>query len=111
MVRNTTSGVTRAKCIPLVPRLSDKDEQRMQVAIGENKETKKVENKDQQYVITSGPDGVLWVSLQPLLSDIRLELARQMVAEDAVRVQALETVAGFVESLIREGATNVANTH
>ena len=58
-----------------------------------------------RYVIAEGPDGIFWVSLQPLLIDIteRLDAARENNAAGVIH--AMESVRAFISALISEGNT------
>jgi hypothetical protein len=57
----------------------------------------------QRYIITNGPDGITWVSLQPLLADINEQLDKPEIAENQLVVDSLFAVKSFVIALIEEG--------
>jgi hypothetical protein len=56
-------------------------------------------NFQTQYVLTSGPDNITWVSLEPLLSDLR-KLYDSI--EEPHMQNHVATVINFVNSLILE---------
>lgn len=58
-----------------------------------------------RYVIAEGPDGIFWLSLQPLLHDVteRLDAAREH--NDPHVIHAMENVRAFISALISEGNT------
>jgi hypothetical protein len=55
------------------------------------------------YVITSGPDGTLWVSLQPLLDDINDQMANPEVMSNQLVADSLFAVRAFIAALVDEG--------
>lgn len=56
-----------------------------------------------RYKIQNGPDGINWVSLEPLLEDINEQLDNPEVAENQLVVDSLFAVKAFIEALISEG--------
>ena len=52
-----------------------------------------------QYVLTSGPDGITWVSLEPLLSDLRK--LYDSIEEPSIQNH-VANVINFINSLILE---------
>ena len=58
---------------------------------------------DQTYKITPGPDGILWVSLQPLLRDLRIERAKCELEGNYIAAQKVDVVIAFIDALISEG--------
>ena len=56
-----------------------------------------------RYVIKEGPDGTLWLSLQPVLQDISEQLDQPEVAENQLVVDSLFAVKAFIEAMIDEG--------
>ena len=65
-------------------------------------------NQQTRYKIVSGPDGILWVSLQPLLHDI-IEQS-QNCANNPEITRPLETVRSFISALIAEGTSTQEET-
>jgi hypothetical protein len=55
-----------------------------------------------RYVITNGPDGTNWVSLEPLLQDIIEQLDNPENSENQLVIDSLFAVKSFVQSLITE---------
>jgi hypothetical protein len=56
-----------------------------------------------RYKIQNGPDGINWVSLEPLLEDIVEQMDNPEVSENQLVVDSLFAVKAFVEALISEG--------
>ena len=58
-----------------------------------------------RYVIAEGPDGIFWISLQPLLHDVseRLDAAREH--NNPHVIHAMESVRAFISALVSEGNT------
>ena len=56
-----------------------------------------------QYVITTGPGGIHWISLEPLLADVKKAMSDERAKADPVVFHHLETVKAFVDALISEG--------
>lgn len=57
-----------------------------------------------RYKISEGPDGIFWVSIQPLLMDIQDQLQSPELPE--VAVHPLECVESFLKALLQEGSIN-----
>lgn len=58
-----------------------------------------------RYVIAEGPDGIFWISLQPLLLDITERLDAARADNHNAVIPALESVQAFVNALVSEGNT------
>lgn len=57
-----------------------------------------------RYKIAEGPDGIFWVSLQPLLADVKERIdAAEQESVDHMTHHAMKSVEAFVNALISEG--------
>lgn len=60
-----------------------------------------------RYKIVTAQDGIHWVSLQPLLEDIKEQMDKPEIKENTHFITSLQYVKALVESLIREGEVQV----
>ena len=58
------------------------------------------------YHIQTGPDGIHWVSLEPLLDDVLAQIDAALPAITEQQLQALYSVRLFLQALIQEGRQN-----
>lgn len=58
---------------------------------------------EHQYKLQHGPDGITWVSLEPLRSDIIQQLDNPENQKDQLVIDSLFAVKAMVEALIEEG--------
>lgn len=59
-----------------------------------------------RYKIVTANDGIHWVSLQPLLADVKEQMDTDMVKNNPQVYASVESVKVFLEALVSEGNYN-----